>query len=86
MLSLAMHYRIVNEFFRWLSGSVERIEKRTKFMLDGVTYEHANPAPQLAPGSVRRFPAGTEPEVVAQVHVAGGGTVEVHGYATRPLT
>jgi hypothetical protein len=62
---------------------VDRIEKRTKFMLDGTAYEHANPAPQLAAGSVRRFPAGTEPEVIAQVPLVGGGTVEVHGYATH---
>lgn len=62
---------------------VARIEKRTKFTLDGTTYEHANPRPELAAGSVRRFPAGTEPEVIAQVPLAGGGTVEVHGYATH---
>jgi hypothetical protein len=65
------------------SGGVERIEKRTKFTLDGVTYEHANPHPELAAGSVRRFVAGAEPEVIAQVPLAGGGTVEVHGYATH---
>ena len=51
-------------------------------MLDRTMYEHANPEPELAAGSVRRFELGTEPEVIAQVPVAGGGTVEVHGYAT----
>lgn len=66
-----------------LSGVVTRIEKRTKFILDGTTYEHANPHPQLAPGSVRRFIRGTEPEVIAQVPLVGGGTLEIHGYATH---
>ncbi|ALV43102.1 hypothetical protein AU252_19680 [Pseudarthrobacter sulfonivorans] len=62
---------------------MDRIEKRTKFTLDGTAYEHANPTPQLVAGSVRRFPSGTEPRVIAQVPLAGGGTVEVHGYATH---
>jgi hypothetical protein len=62
---------------------VGRIEKRTKFVLDGMTYEHANTEPELAAGSVRRFELGTEPQVIAQVPLAGGGTVEVHGYATH---
>jgi hypothetical protein len=62
---------------------VERIEKRTRFTLAGVTYEHANPHPELPDGSVRRFPSKTEPEVIAQVPLLGGGTVEVHGYATH---
>jgi hypothetical protein len=62
---------------------VGRIEKRTKFTLDGTTYEHANPHPELAAGSVRRFELGAEPEVIAQVHLVAGGTVEVHGYATH---
>lgn len=52
-------------------------------MLDGTEYEHANPTPELAAGSVRRFVSGTEPHIIAQVPLAGGGTVEVHGYATH---
>lgn len=52
-------------------------------MLDGTAYEHANPEPVLAAGSVRRFQPGTEPMVIAQVPLAGGGSVEVHGYATH---
>jgi hypothetical protein len=47
---------------------VERIEKRIKFTLNGVTYEHANPRPELAAGSVRRFPPGTEPGVLHLFH------------------
>lgn len=62
---------------------MDRIEKRTKFLLDGTLYEHANPEPPLVAGSVRRFTTGSEPEVIAQVPLAGGGTVEVHGYATH---
>lgn len=60
-----------------------RIEKRTKFRLDGTIYEHAATEPAVAAGSVSRFEHGTEPEVIAQVPLAGGGTIEVHGYATH---
>lgn len=52
-------------------------------MLNGTTYELAGSVPQLAEGSVRRFTHRTEPQVIAQVPLAGGGTVEVHGYATH---
>ncbi|GAA3399434.1 hypothetical protein GCM10011577_01100 [Pseudarthrobacter polychromogenes] len=69
--------------FRWLSGAVARIEKRKKFQLDGTAYEHADPEPPLPAESVRRFKAGEEPKVIAQVPLAGGGAVEVHGYATH---
>jgi hypothetical protein len=62
---------------------VGRIEKRTKFKLEGSTYDHAAPEPELAAGSVRRFELGAEPHVIAQVPLADGGTVEVHGYATH---
>lgn len=62
--------------------NVARIEKRTKFMLDAAEYEHADPLPDHPPGSVTRFEHRTEPHVIAQVPLAGGGTVEVHGYAT----
>lgn len=55
----------------------------TKFVLPDGEYEHADPRPQLAPGSVRRFVYGGEPKVIAQVPLKGGGTVEVHGYATH---
>lgn len=64
-------------------GEVGRIEKRTRFTLVGTTYKHANPEPELPAGSVSRFEHGTEPQVIAQVPLAGGGTVEVHGYATH---
>lgn len=60
-----------------------RIDKRTKFQLDGIAYEYADPKPELAAGSVRRFTTGEEPRVIAQVPLAGGGAVEVHGYATH---
>lgn len=63
-------------------GLVE-IVKRTKFLQGGTTYEMADPEPPLVPGSVSRFTWGTEPQVIAQVPLAGGGTVEVHGYATH---
>jgi hypothetical protein len=59
-----------------------RIEKRTKFLLNGATYEHADPQPEHTPGSVTRFEHRMEPKVIAQVPLAGGGTAEVHGYAT----
>ena len=62
---------------------VAQIEKRTKFLLDGKAYEHADPQPELPEGSVRRFVYGSEPKVIAQVSLAGGGTVEVHGYAAH---
>jgi hypothetical protein len=68
--------------FRWLSGRVGGIEKRTKFLLAGTVYEHADPQPDHRAGSVTRFEHRTEPHVIAQVPLAGGGTVEVHGYAT----
>lgn len=56
-------------------------DDQTKFVQDGAEYEHADPRPELAPGSVRRFVYGGEPKIIAQVPLAGGGTVEVHGYA-----
>ena len=59
------------------------IEKRTRFLQGGETYEMADPRPELAAGSVRRFTYGTEPKVIAQVPLKGGGAVEVHGYATH---
>jgi hypothetical protein len=62
---------------------VTRIDERTQFLLDGAAHKHANPEPELAAGSVRRFAWGTEQQVIAQVPLAGGGTVEVHGYATH---
>lgn len=58
-------------------------EDQTKFVLDGAEYEHVDPHPELAPKSVRRFVYGGEPKVIAQVTLANGGTVEVHGYATH---
>ena len=60
-----------------------RIDTRTKFLQSGMTYEHADPHPDMPPDSVRRFTYGTEPKVIAQVPLAGGGTVEVHGYAAH---
>lgn len=60
-----------------------RIEKRTRFLQGGTTYEHADLQPDMLAGSVRRFTYGTEPHVIAQVPLAGGGTVEVHGYAAH---
>lgn len=59
------------------------IEKRTKFLQGGQTFEIADLTPELAPGSVRRFTWGDEPQVIAQVPLASGGTLEVHGYATH---
>ncbi|TLM87194.1 hypothetical protein [Pseudarthrobacter sp. NamE5] len=56
--------------------------KPTKFVLDGAEYEHADPHPEHESGSVTRFESRTEPEVIALVPLVGGGTVEVHGYAT----
>ncbi|MET1085725.1 MAG: hypothetical protein ABWY04_01170 [Arthrobacter sp.] len=58
-----------------------RIEKRTKFLLDGAKYEHVDPVPEMEPGTAQRFTYGEEPEVIAQVPLAGGRRVEVHGYA-----
>lgn len=58
-------------------------DTQTKFVQDGAEYEHANLKPEMAPGSVRRFTYGCEPHIIAQVPLAGGGTVEVHGYATH---
>ena len=55
----------------------------TLFVQDGTEYEHADPRPKLASGSVRRFVYGGEPKIIAQVPLQGGGTVEVHGYATH---
>ncbi|MBT2566580.1 hypothetical protein J7I84_08750 [Arthrobacter sp. ISL-85] len=58
-------------------------DEHTAFVQDGAEYAHADPRPELAPGSVRRFVYGSEPKVIAQVPLASGGTVEVHGYATH---
>ncbi|WP_461172259.1 hypothetical protein M1D93_14845 [Arthrobacter sp. Z1-9] len=57
-------------------------DKPTKFTLDGMEYEHADPQPEVNITDVTRFEHRTEPYVIAQVPLAGGGTVEVHGYAT----
>jgi len=58
-------------------------DDQTKFVQDGAEYEHANPKPSLAAGGVRRFVYGQEPKLIARVPLRGGGTVEVHGYATH---
>ena len=58
-------------------------DDQARFVLDGAEYEHAAPRPEIAPGRVRRFVYGGEPKVIAKVPLAGGGTVEVHGYATH---
>ena len=58
-------------------------DDQTKFVQGGAEYEHADPQPALAPGSVRRFVYGQELHVIAQVPLKAGGTVEVHGYATH---
>lgn len=57
-------------------------DKPTKFTLDGTEYEHADPQPEVDVTGVTRFEHRAEPEVIAQVPLAGGGTLEVHGYAT----
>ena len=62
---------------------VARIEKRTRFAQGGTTYEHADPQPDMPAGTVHRSTYGTEPHVIAQVPLAGGGTVEIHGYAAH---
>lgn len=41
------------------------------------------PEPDLAAGSVRRLVRVTEPENIAQVALAGGGRLKVHGNATH---
>lgn len=53
--------------------------------MDGVVYEHADRRPDFAGnmGTVRRFTYGEEPQVIAQVPLANGGTLEIHGYATH---
>ncbi|WP_457948336.1 hypothetical protein ACTAQI_20410 [Pseudarthrobacter sp. alpha12b] len=58
-------------------------DDQTKFVQAGAEYEHADPRPELAPGSVRRFVYGGEPKIIAQVPLKAGGTIEVHGYATH---
>lgn len=63
-------------------GTVGLFDKPTKFVQDGTQYQHADPQPEHGTGSVTRFEPRTEPHVIAQVPLAGGGTVEVHGYAT----
>ncbi|MCU1568073.1 MAG: hypothetical protein JWQ56_3010 [Pseudarthrobacter sp.] len=57
-------------------------DKPTKFTLDDAQYEHADLQPTVHVTGVTRFEHRTEPEVIAQVPLAGGGIVEVHGYAT----
>ena len=46
-------------------------------------FEHADLSPDLVPGSVSRFVYGTEPQVIAEVPLIDGGTLEVHGYAVH---
>lgn len=53
---------------------------RTKFVQDGIQYEHADTKPDLVPGSVRRFTYGAEPQIIARVPLKGGGIIEIHGY------
>jgi hypothetical protein len=52
------------------------------FLLDGIAYEYVDVAPDHNGRTVRRFTYGEEPQVIALVQLAGGGNVEIHGYAT----
>lgn len=52
---------------------------------DDMVYEHADRRPDFSGQliQVRRFTYGEEPQVIAQVPLANGGTFEIHGYATH---
>lgn len=58
-------------------------ETRSVFEKDGVVYEHADRRPDFTGQTVRRFTYGEEPEVIAQVPLANGESIEIHGYATH---
>lgn len=58
-------------------------ERRLTFTLNGTQYTHADPQPTFAPGTVRRFTNKEEPQVIAQIPLQDGGTIEIHGYATH---
>lgn len=51
--------------------------------MGGTKYEIAFRQPDLEGVTVRRFTYGEEPQVIAQVPLATGGTLEVHGYAAH---
>lgn len=57
-------------------------EPRLDFIMDGVSYIHADPTPEHS-SDVRRFPYREEPKVIVQVPLQDGETVEVHGFATQ---
>jgi hypothetical protein len=51
------------------------------FRQDGIDYEYEAEPPDLKGKEVRRFTYGQEPKVIAELDLAGGQTVEIHGYA-----
>ena len=58
-------------------------QSRSVFEMDGVVYQHADRRPDFTGHTVRTFTYGEEPQVIAQVPLANGGTIEIHGYATH---
>lgn len=60
---------------------MDPIEKRRRFVQDGKTYTLVDSEFDPTGGPVQRFTYGQEPEVVAQIPVEEGGTVEVVGTA-----
>lgn len=58
-------------------------EVRRTFEMNGVVYEHAQRTPDFTGQTIRRFTYGEEPQVIAQLPLANGGTIEIHGYATH---
>jgi hypothetical protein len=51
------------------------------FHQDGVEYRYEDRPPNLTGKDVQRFTYGQEPEVIAELDLADGSTVEIHGYA-----
>lgn len=67
----------------WVGKTWGLYEMPTRFVLSGTEYDLA-PRPAIArAGPVQWMTYGGEPKVVANVPLAYGGTVEVHGYATH---
>ncbi|MFC9353298.1 hypothetical protein [Arthrobacter sp. NPDC057013] len=51
------------------------------FRLDGVEHTFEAVQPDLSGKDVQRFSYGEEPEVIAELALADGSAVEIHGYA-----
>ncbi len=62
-----------------LPDNVQTPAQKPRFPLCG----HADRRPDFTDQAVRRFTYGEEPQVIAQIPLVNGETIEIHGYATH---